>query len=43
MARTRVYVKHIDVGAVSRAISQWIGMILYGFQTIGHTWVFPLR
>jgi len=30
------------VGAVSRAISQLIGMILYGLQTIGHTWVFPL-
>ncbi len=32
-----------DEGAVSRAISQLIGVILYGLQTIGHTWVFPLR
>ncbi len=33
----RESVKNVDAGAVSRAISQWIGVILYGLQTIGHT------
>ncbi len=32
MARTRVYVKHIDAGAVSRDISQRIAWFYMGFR-----------